>query len=69
MSTKTFRVPNISCGHCVMTIERELGDLEGIVSARADEQSRRVTVEWEESSLDWEQIEALLREIQYPPEQ
>ncbi len=69
MSTKTFRIPNISCGHCVMTIERELGDLEGIVSARADEQSRRVTVEWEESSLDWEQIEALLREIQYPPEQ
>lgn len=69
MSTKSFRVPSISCGHCVMTIERELGELEGMVSASADEQSRRVTVEWEESSLDWEQIEALLREIQYPPEQ
>ena len=69
MSSKTFRVPNISCGHCVMTIQRELGDLEGIVSARADEQSQMVTLEWDESSLGWEQIEALLREIQYPPEQ
>ncbi|MEE2839081.1 MAG: heavy-metal-associated domain-containing protein [Acidobacteriota bacterium] len=69
MSTKSFRVPSISCGHCVMTIERELGDLEGIVSARADEKSRMVTVEWEEASLDWEQIEGLLREIQYLPEQ
>ncbi len=67
MSTKVFRVPSISCGHCVKTIERELGELEGIVSVRADEQSRRVTVDWEDSSLDWEQIEALLKEIQYPP--
>ncbi len=67
MSTKSFRVPSISCGHCVKTIERELGELEGIVSVRADEQSRRVTVDWEDSSLDWEQIEALLKEIQYPP--
>ena len=69
VSTKTFRVPNISCGHCVMTIERELGDLGGMASAQADEQSRMVTLEWDEKSLGWEEIEALLREIQYPPEQ
>ncbi len=69
MSTKTFRVPNISCGHCVMTIERELGDLEGVASAKADEQSRMVTLEWDENSLGWGEIEALLGEIQYPPEQ
>ncbi len=68
MSEKIFRVPNISCGHCVMTIERELGELEGIVSAKADEQCRRVAVEWDESALGWEEIEALLKEIQYPPE-
>jgi hypothetical protein len=52
-----------------MTIERELGDLEGLVSAKADEESRMVTLEWDENSLGWEKIEALLREIQYPPEQ
>ena len=69
MTTKTFRVSNITCGHCVMTIERELGDLEGLVSAKADEESRTVTLEWDETSLGWEEIEALLREIQYPPEQ
>ena len=51
-----------------MTIERELGELEGIVSAKADEQSRRVAVEWDESALGWEEIEVLLKEIQYPPE-
>ena len=68
MRNKTFRVPNISCGHCVMTIERELGDLEGVVSARADEPGRTVTLEWDETALGWEEIEALLREIEYPPE-
>jgi copper chaperone len=68
MTSKTFRVPNISCGHCVMTIERELGDLEGIVWAKADEQSQMVTLKWDEISLGWEEIEALLREIQFPAE-
>ena len=37
MTAKTFKVPNISCGHCVMTIQREVGELEGIVSVEAKE--------------------------------
>ena len=68
MTTKSFRVSNISCGHCVMTIERELGDLKGVVSVKADESSRMVTLNWDESSLAWNEIEALLKEIQYPAE-
>ena len=36
MATETFSVPNISCGHCVMTIERELGELEGVSSVEAN---------------------------------
>jgi hypothetical protein len=45
-----------------------LGDLEGIVWAKADEQSQMVTLKWDEISLGWEEIEALLREIQFPAE-
>lgn len=66
MSSKTFVVPNISCGHCVHTVEMEVGDIAGVKSVSADEQSKRVTVEWEEPA-SWEQIESLLREINYPP--
>ena len=69
INTKIFRVPNISCSHCVMTIERKLGDLEGMASAKADEKSRMVTLEWDENYFGWKEIEALLREIQYPPDQ
>lgn len=66
MSSKTFVVPNISCGHCVHTVEMEVGDIAGVKTVSADEQSKRVTVEWE-APASWEQIESVLREINYPP--
>ena len=68
MATKTFKVPNISCGHCVMTIERELGELEGVTAVKAREGSQLVSVEWNEPPASWENIQALLVEINYPPE-
>ncbi|MCS7222537.1 MAG: heavy-metal-associated domain-containing protein [Anaerolineae bacterium] len=68
MASKTFRVPNISCSHCVMTIQRELGELEGITAVRGDVATKIVTVEWNEPPASWKRIRALLEEIHYPPE-
>jgi copper chaperone len=68
MTTKTFKVPNISCGHCVMTIEREVGELEGVTSVKAEEATQMVTVEWNEPPATWDDIRGLLEEINYPPE-
>jgi copper chaperone CopZ len=67
MAKKTFIVPNISCGHCAHTIETELGELPGVTDVKAEAASKQVTVEWEEPAL-WENIRALLEEINYPPE-
>ncbi len=66
MSTKTFTVPNISCGHCTHTIETELGDLAGVQSVKADQGTKQVTVTWE-APANWESIKALLKEIDYAP--
>jgi copper chaperone len=66
MATKTCRVPNISCNHCMMTIKRELGELEGIVNVTGDVETRTVTVEWD-SPATWDSIKALLTEINYAP--
>jgi copper chaperone len=66
MASKTFEVPNISCGHCVMTIKNEVGELGGVSKVEADKDSRMVTVEWTDPAT-WEQINALLVEINYPP--
>ncbi len=65
MSTKTFTVPNISCGHCTHTIEMELGDLAGVAAVKADEATKQVTVEWDVPAT-WDEIKALLDEINYP---
>jgi len=66
MATKTFSVPNISCGHCVATIKRELGELEGVTGVDGNADTKRVTVEWK-APATWERIESLLTEISYPP--
>ncbi len=66
MAGKTFEVPNISCGHCVMAIKNEVSELDGVLRVEADEATRIVTVEWDEPA-SWEQIKALLVEINYPP--
>jgi len=68
MATRTFKVPNITCGHCVAAIEREVGELASVASVRADQTTKMVTVDWQDSATDWEAIRALLGEINYPPE-
>jgi copper ion binding protein len=67
MASKTFNVPNISCGHCVKTIEREVGEIQGVVSVKADETTKQVTVKWNEPPASWKAIKTLLEGIDYPP--
>ena len=67
MDSKTVKVPNISCGHCVMTIEREVGELEGVSTVKAEQVSRDVTISWDPQATTWEAIEDLMKEINYAP--
>ena len=66
MESKTISSPNISCGHCVHTIEMELGELKGVNTVKADQESKQVTVVWEQPAT-WADINRLLVEIGYPP--
>lgn len=68
MDSKTVVVPNISCGHCVHTIEDEVGSLGGVTFVKADVASRQVVVRWD-APADWEKISTLLHEIGYPPQE
>lgn len=67
MSDKTVDVPGISCGHCVMTIEREVGELPGVRSVKAEQETRRVTISWDPETTDWVVIEETMKEINFPP--
>lgn len=67
MESKTVTVPNISCGHCVHTVESELNEIDGVKNVKAVQDTKQVTVEWD-APASWEQIRDTLQEINYPPE-
>ena len=67
MTTVTYSVPNISCGHCVHTIQTELSDLTGVQSVNADKDTRMVEIVFDAPASE-EKIKELLVSIDYPAE-
>lgn len=65
MAEKQVNIPAISCGHCLMTIKRELGEMSGVNSVEGDVNSKDVTITWDDPAT-WEKIAATLDEIGYP---
>lgn len=65
MEEKKVHVPDISCGHCVATITRELEEVEGVEHVDGDPATREVTVRWK-APATWETIKKTLAEIGYP---
>lgn len=66
MARKTFKVPNISCEHCIRTIRREVGALPGVSGVEGEVETQEVTVVYDgERTL--EKVIETLREIGYPP--
>jgi len=66
MASKTFKVPNISCHHCIMTIKREVGTVPGVTSVEGKVDSQEVTVVYDGERTLEKAIETL-KEIGYPP--
>lgn len=65
MATQTFRVPNISCMHCVRRITQALSGMPGVQDVKADAATKTVTVSY--SGADTlERVRAKLEEIGYP---
>jgi copper chaperone len=65
METIKLHVPNISCGHCVMTIKREVGELDGVTGVEGDPATKDVEISFAPPAT-LEGIKSLLDEIGYP---
>jgi copper chaperone CopZ len=65
MTTVTYNIPNISCGHCVHTIKMEVGDLAGVESVDASADAKTATISFGDPASE-AAIKALLAEINYP---
>ena len=62
----TLIAPDISCAHCVSTIEEEIGALTGVRSVTADLATKHVTVGYSPDDISLTQIEAAMDDAGYP---
>ncbi len=67
MTTVTYSIPSMHCHHCTRTIEREVGELPGVQSVKANLDTKQVTITFDAPTTE-EQIKSLLAEINYPVE-
>lgn len=58
-------VPDISCGHCKMAIEKALAALEGVESVAVDVGARRVDVAYDGGRVDRERLAAAIGDEGY----
>ena len=65
MKTVTYKIPNISCGHCVHTIQSEVSELTGVKSVVADMVNKQATISFDDPASE-DKIKGLLAEINYP---
>ena len=66
MTTVTYTLPAIHCGHCVHTVQMEVGDLAGVQSVKVDQESKQAVITFDAPATE-DGIIALLKEINYPP--
>jgi copper chaperone len=65
MTTVSYSVPSIHCGHCVHTIQSELSELKGVIHVEASLETKTVTIDYKPPATE-ERIKALLSDINYP---
>jgi copper chaperone len=52
MTTRVYRVPDVSCEHCISAIQRELQKLDGVRRVDVNLDTKLVTVESDEHVSD-----------------
>lgn len=66
METITLNAPDISCGHCVQSVEQAVGQLDGVQSVSADADSKDVNVTYDAGKTDVSAIASALDKAGYP---
>ena len=64
MSTETYTVTGMTCGHCVSSVTEEVSELPGVTDVSVDLPSGRVTVT-ADAPLDLEQVRGAVEEAGY----
>mgnify|MGYP000650456779 CR=1 FL=1 len=65
MTQITLNVPDISCGHCKMSIEGAVNELSGIASATVDIEARSVAIDYDDAVQTRDAIVTAIEEQGY----
>lgn len=66
MESIKLQAPDISCGHCVSTVNNRLSNLEGVTSVEANSATKLVDVQFDAEKVTLEKIQAELADAGYP---
>jgi copper chaperone CopZ len=64
--TITLVAPDISCGHCVATVEKVASAQAGVVAVKADSDTKLIVIELDAATASLPAIESALAEAGYP---
>ena len=66
MVRETLEAPDISCGHCIMSIEKAVTKLPGVRFVSGDPGAKQVVVEYDPDRVSVGAIEKAMEEEGYP---
>ena len=62
MAIQRFGIEGMSCGHCVATIEKALGNLFGVVKVTVSLEKKEVVVGFDDSRVGVREISAKIKD-------
>lgn len=66
MPEVTLEAPDISCDHCIGSIEKAVTKLAGVRFISGDPEKKAVTIEYDPSQATMDEIAATMEEEGYP---
>ena len=64
MSTATYQIEGMTCGHCVKSVEEAIGSLEGVTSVQVSLEDRQALVT-SDAELDTATVRSAVEEAGY----
>lgn len=65
MTEITLKVEGMSCGHCVVRVEKALTSLEGVSNAKVNLEEKQAIVEYDPNKGDIEKMKSAISEAGY----
>ena len=63
--TTVLKVPDMTCGHCELSVQEALDELDGVERAKADHMTGDVEVAYDEGMVSVEQMGEAIEEVGY----